>query len=52
MNVKKNFEKNNFRVLKSDAKVDATIIFVATINTAPTVLVARVWIVLVGRYGT
>ncbi len=37
MNVKKNFEKNNFRVLKSDAKVDATIIFAATINTAPTV---------------
>ncbi len=38
MNIKKNFEKNNFRVLKSDAKVDATIIFAATINTAPTVV--------------
>ncbi len=38
MNIKKNFEKNNFRVLKSDAKVDATIIFAVTINTAPTVL--------------
>ncbi len=37
MNINKNFEKNNFRVLKSDAKVDATIIFAATINTAPTV---------------
>jgi hypothetical protein len=37
MNIKKNFEKNNFRVLKSDAKVDATLIFAATINTAPAV---------------
>ncbi len=37
MNVKKKFGKNNFRVLKSDAKVDATIIFAATINSAPTV---------------
>jgi hypothetical protein len=37
MNIKKKIEKNNFLLLKSDAKVAATIIFAATINSAPTV---------------